>query len=127
MKFRQEYSSEEMEQLLTEAYFHLGRVLYEEGENYDDAISILNKVIQRDKENIHALYYLGQAIRKQVERDYLKRAEDYLRQYLLHGAPLGHESEVRYFLYARRSYMTSPGDPGIGSTGGGYSTSPGDY
>jgi tetratricopeptide (TPR) repeat protein len=96
-----DYTNAEIQEILKEAYFQLGKVLYLQAESYDDAVSMLKKAIHLDPDNVSALYYLGQSIRMQIERDYQKQAIDYLRSYLLKGAPLGQEEEVRRYLGAR--------------------------
>src|SRR4051812_40571875 len=98
----QTHSSEELEEIVNEAIYHLGKTLYEEGKDYDRAVSLLGEAVQGDAQNVHALYYYGQAIRAQVEFNTLKRAEDALRAYIQKGAPLGHEDEVRQFLGMRK-------------------------
>ena len=96
------YTPEELQDILKEATYHLGKVLYEEGKDYDHAVSLLADAVRMDPENVPALYYYGQAIRAQVEYNTLRRAEDALRAYIEKGAPLGHEDEVRQFLDARK-------------------------
>lgn len=98
----QTYTPEELQAILQEATYHLGRVLFEEGKDYDRAVSLLSETVRDDPENVHALYYYGQAIRAQVEFNTLKRAEEVLRAYLERGAPLGHEEEIRNFLASRQ-------------------------
>ena len=56
---------------------------------------------------LRAHYHLGQAIRQQIERNKFKRAEEVLRIYLMKGAPLGHEDEVREFLGSRKRQETT--------------------
>jgi tetratricopeptide (TPR) repeat protein len=101
MLLKQQYTDQELNALLAEATFHLGRVLYLGEFDFDRAVSELEEAVELDPENVLAYYFLGQAIRTQVERNTLKRAEDVLRTYLLRGAPLGHEDEVREFLGSR--------------------------
>ena len=96
------YTPEELQDILKEATYHLGKVLYEEGKDYDRAVSLLADAVRMDPEKVPALYYYGQAIRAQVEYNTLRRAEDALRAYIEKGAPLGHEDEVRQFLDARK-------------------------
>ena len=100
------YSTEEVQGLLAEAKYPLGRVLCEGELDFDRAVSELEEAIRLDPANISAHYYLGQAIREQVERNKLKRAEELLRIYLMKGAPLGHEDEVRDFLGSRKRHKT---------------------
>ena len=102
MKWMEKYSSQEVQGLLAEARYHLGRVLFEGELDFDRAVSELEEAIRLDPANISAHYYLGQAIREQVERNKLKRAEEVLLIYLLKGAPLGHEDQVREFLGSRK-------------------------
>ncbi len=99
---KENYTPEALQGILAAAHFHLGRVLYEGELDFDRAVSELELAVRLDPENIEALYHLGQAIREQVERNKLKRAEEVLRAYLLKGAPLGHEDQVREFLGSRR-------------------------
>lgn len=102
MKWKAEYNSEELRGLLAEARYHLGRVLYEGELDFDRAVSELEEAVRLDPENICAHYFLGQAIREQIERNTYKRAEEALRIYLMKGAPMGHEEEVRKFLGSRK-------------------------
>src|SRR5687767_8986435 len=95
------HTPEQLQEIAQEAAYHLGKMLFEEGEDYDHAVSLLGEVTRSDPSNIPALYYYGQAIRAQVEFNTLRRAEDALTAYLEHGAPLGHADEVREFLNAR--------------------------
>lgn len=98
MLLKQQYTDQELNALLAEATFHLGRILFLGEFDFDRAVSELEETVRLDPDNVLAYYYLGQAIRVQVERNTLKRAEDVLRTYLVRGAPLGHEDEVREFL-----------------------------
>lgn len=106
---KEPYTDEERIALLAEARYHLGRVLYE-GEAsfpanepvFDLAVTELEEVVKADPTNTAAYYYLGQAIRAQWERNRIKRAREALRLYLMRGAPLGHEDELREFVEARK-------------------------
>jgi hypothetical protein len=95
------YTPEDLEAILHEANYHLGRVLFESGKDFDRAVSLLGESIKRDPENIPAHYYYGKAILAQVEHNALMRAEDALKHYLEQGAPIGHADEVRDFLMNR--------------------------
>ena len=99
---QEQYTSEDVQLILKDAYYQLGKCYFESGDDMDSAVSLLGKALHLDPGNIPARYYLGQAIRVQVERDYLRRAAEYLREYLAQGAPLGKEDEVRQFLHTRR-------------------------
>ena len=108
MLLKEQYTDEELSALLAEASFHLGRVLYliesdvsADKADFSRAVSELEEAVELGPDNVQAYYYLGQAIRAQVERNILKRAEDALRTYLVRGAPLGHEDSVREFLGSR--------------------------
>ena len=107
---QQTYTSEELQGILKEAHYHLGIVLYEGELDFDRAVSELEVAVRMDPENVPALYHLGTAIRLQVERNALKRAEELFITYLIKGTPLGHEDEVREFLSMRRQLRVSPGD-----------------
>lgn len=105
---KKQYTDEELHALLAEATFHLGRVLYlseskksAADSDFSRAVSELEEAARLDQDNVEIYFYLGQAIRAQVERNILKRAEDVLRTYLAQGAPLGHEDEVRRFIGSR--------------------------
>ena len=98
---KKNYTPIELQELLKQAHYHLGCVLYQGEIDFDRAVSELETAVQMDPDNIPALYHLGQAIREQVERSTLKRAEDVLRTYLLKGAPLGDEDRIREFLGSR--------------------------
>jgi hypothetical protein len=105
----QTHTHEELQEIIDEATYHLGKILYEEGKDYDRAVSLLGDAVRADAQNVHALYYYGQAIRAQVEYNTLKRAEDALRTYIQRGAPLGHEDEVRQFLGTRKRVSSTAG------------------
>ena len=107
----QTHTPEELQAIMDEANYQLGKVLFEEGNDYNRAVSLLGESVANDPQNVHALYYYGQAIRAQVEFDALKRAEDALRTYLEKGAPLGHEEEVRQFLMSRAIDREAIRDP----------------
>lgn len=102
------HTPEELQEILEEAIYQMGKTLYLEGRDYDRAVSLLNQTVLSDPDNIHALYYYGQAIRAQVEFNTLKRAEDALRLYLTKGAPLGHEQEIHDFLETRQVSSINP-------------------
>jgi tetratricopeptide (TPR) repeat protein len=95
------YTDDERTALLAEARYHLGRVLYEGELDFNRAVSELEEAVALDPTNIAAHYHLGKAIRILVDRNMLQRAADVLKRYLLAGAPLGHEEEVRAFLGTR--------------------------
>ncbi len=105
----QTHTPEELEAIVKEATYHLGKVLYLEGKDYDRAVSVLGDAVRLDAQNVPALYYYGQAIRAQVEYNTLKHAEDALRAYIQKGAPLGHEDEVRQFLGMRKRDSSTTG------------------
>jgi cytochrome c-type biogenesis protein CcmH/NrfG len=107
MKWKENYKPQELGHLMAEAKYHLGRVLCEGEIDFDRAVSELEEAVRRDPENIAAHYYLGRAIREQIERNTYKRAEEVLRTYLMKGAPLGHEDEVREFLGSRKRQETT--------------------
>lgn len=85
-----------------EARYQLGRVLFESERDFSRAVSELTEATTKDTKNVRAFYYLGQAIREMVERETLAKAEAALQTYLVEGAPLGHEDEVREFLGSRK-------------------------
>jgi tetratricopeptide (TPR) repeat protein len=103
MRLKEQYTDQELDALLAEATFHLGRVLVAGEFDFDRVVSELKEAVDLDPDNVAAYYYLGQAIRTQLERNIRKRAEDAWRTYLSRGAPLGHEDEVREFLGSRRA------------------------
>lgn len=108
MKLRKEYTEEALAGLHADALFHLGRVLYEQAVAsedgwFDPAVDRLQQSVNLDANNPAAYYYLGQAIRGMIERNFQKRADDALRTYLARGAPVGHEDEVREILGIRRT------------------------
>ncbi len=104
MLLNQRYTGPELSGMLGEAKYHLGRALYEGKKDSDlnQAVTELEEAVEMDPGNTAALFYLGQAIRAQVERNTLARAEKVLREYLVRGAPQGQEDEVRSFLQTRR-------------------------
>ena len=99
---QKQYTEQKINILSGEARYHLGRVLYESERDFDRAISELENAIRIDSENARAYYYLGQAIRAQIEHNMEKRAQDAFRTYLKKGTLLGHEDEVREYLGARK-------------------------
>jgi tetratricopeptide (TPR) repeat protein len=101
MQLRENYTDDALKEIEMSARYHLGIVLYQGELDFDRAVSELEQVVRRDPDNVPALYHLGQAIRTQVERDKLRRARELLQEYLLKGAPLGHEDEVREYLGIR--------------------------
>lgn len=104
---KEQYTDEELHELLAEAKYHWGRVLYEGRLNYDRAVSELREAIDLDRDNTFAYYYYGQAIRAQVEHNTLQRAADALDECLARGAPLGDEEAVREFVGSRKK-ATAP-------------------
>lgn len=99
----------EAESLRSEAHYQYGRFLFESERDFNKAVSELNDAIRLDPDNVRAYYYLGLAIREMVERETLSKAEEALKTYLIKGAPLGHEDEVREFLGSRRIQGTGAG------------------
>jgi uncharacterized caspase-like protein len=89
-----------------EASSYLGRALLASGRDLGRAVSELNRVTEREPDNVPAYYFLGQALRALVERENLARAEQALRTYLDRGAPLGHEAEIIAFLAERDGRVT---------------------
>ena len=117
MKWKEDYRDDEITGLVAEARYHLGRVLCEGELDFDRAVSELEEALRLDPENIRAHYFLGRAIREQVERNKFTRATEVLRRYLLEGAPLGHEGEVRLFLGSRKHGGTTNPFGGAGVSG----------
>ena len=108
MQLRKEYTEEALRDLHADALFHLGKVLYEQAVTsedgwFDPAVDRLQRSVNRNPKNTAAYYYLGQAIRGMIERNFQTRADNALRTYLAGGAPLGHEDEVRELLGIRRA------------------------
>jgi tetratricopeptide (TPR) repeat protein len=106
MKWKEDYRDDEITGLVAEAKYHLGKVLCEGELDFDRAVSELEEALRLDPGDIRAHYFLGRAIREQVERNRFRRAKEVLRRYLLEGAPLGHEDEVRLFLGSRKQGST---------------------
>jgi len=86
-----------------EAYYHLGRVLYEIKENLGRAVDLLRDASNLEPDNSRIHYYLGQALRALVERNLLEEARRALQTYLNDGALLGQLEEVQDFLASRSS------------------------
>ena len=63
MRWMESYNPQEMQALLAETHYHLGRVLCEGELDFDRAVSELEEAVRLDPENIRAHYHLGQAIR----------------------------------------------------------------
>jgi len=102
VKWEETYQDEEIQALRAEIAYHLGRVLCEGELDFDRAVSQLEEAVRLDPGNIAAHYYLGRAIQEQIARNTSRRAEEALRVYLLNGAPLGHEDEVRELIGSRQ-------------------------
>jgi hypothetical protein len=105
MQLAKTYSEEGLRELQADALFHLGRVLYEQAVAsedgwFDPAVDALQKSVTLVFGNSAAYFYLGKAIRAMIERKFQRRADEALRTYLAHGAPIGHEEEVRQLLAA---------------------------
>jgi tetratricopeptide (TPR) repeat protein len=83
------------DELLTEAQYHLGRVLYVSDLDLDHAISLLQDATNRDPKLMGAYYYLGRALRDSARRNLLDLSITAFRKYLEGGAPLGRTDEVR--------------------------------
>ncbi len=86
-----------------EASYLLGRVLVESGQDLERAVSELERAVESDPDDAAALYYLGKGIRDLVSKDFLARAENAWREYLLKGAPLGNRDKVEAFLATRKA------------------------
>ena len=87
--------------LVTEAHYHLGRILYENRKNLPRAVDELRQATQLEPGSVRAPFYLGQAIRAMVEIDLLQEAEGALRSYVAAGAPFGQREDVQAFLDER--------------------------
>jgi tetratricopeptide (TPR) repeat protein len=95
-------SSNESIKPYPEAYYWLGRVLYESRQDPAWAVSELRLATQQDPENVAAHYYLGKSLQALVEQEILTEAERAYQTYLDAGSPLGQEEEVREFLLDRK-------------------------
>jgi hypothetical protein len=81
-----------------EASYHLGRLLYETGDDLEDAVAALRSAHRRSPGDPRICLHLALAMLKLVERENLAEIEGLLRAYLAAGAPLGRIDEVRSFL-----------------------------
>jgi tetratricopeptide (TPR) repeat protein len=84
-----------------EAHYQLGRVLFDSKRDFARAVSELKEATRLEPENAHAYYYLGKAIIEVIKQETLIEAKRALTTYLVKGAPLGHEDEVRKDLGSR--------------------------
>jgi tetratricopeptide (TPR) repeat protein len=84
-----------------EAHYQLGRVLFDSKRDFARAVSELKEATRLAPENAHAYYYLGKAIMEVIKQETLIEAKRALTTYLVKGAPLGHEDEVRKDLGSR--------------------------
>jgi tetratricopeptide (TPR) repeat protein len=84
-----------------EAHYQLGRVLFDSKRDFARAVSELKEATRLEPENAHAYYYLGKAIMEVIKQETLIEAKRALTTYLVKGAPLGHEDEVRKDLGSR--------------------------
>ncbi len=105
---QKEFQPAELQALQAETKYHLGRVRYLgvtwgviPPTDLDRAVTELEDAVFEAPELIEAYFHLGQAIRAQVERNRLVRAEEVLQIYLDKGAPLGEVATVQAFLDAR--------------------------
>ena len=92
------------DQALPEAHYQIGKLLYLNHKDVDQAISELRRARNLDPNNAETLYYLGHAIRERVarEEEVLAEAEAALKEYLSCGAPLGKRETAATFLQSRR-------------------------
>ena len=72
-------------------------------QDLERAVSELERAVESDPDDAAALYYLGKGIRDLVSKDFLARAENAWREYLLKGAPLGNRDKVEAFLATRKA------------------------
>ena len=86
---------------LGEAFYYLGRVLFNANIDLTRAVSLLRQAVARRPDDARARYDLGQAIRKLVEQNLLGEAEANLQFYSDLGSPFGHGEEVGVFLRSR--------------------------
>jgi hypothetical protein len=105
---QKEFPPAELQALQAEAKYQLGRARYLgvtwgmlPATDLDRAVSELEDAIGQAPDLIEAYYHLGQAIRAQIERNRLVRAEEVLQHYLDKGAPIGEKQAVQAFLDAR--------------------------
>lgn len=80
--------------------FALGRLLYSASriDLLDRSILLLESAYQQRPSDARTQYYLGQAMRRQIDLKYAKRVESLLRSYLQQGAPLGESTEINDYL-----------------------------
>jgi tetratricopeptide (TPR) repeat protein len=95
-------SSNESIKPYPEAYYWLGRVLYESRQDPAWAVSELRLATQQDPKNVAAYYYLGKSLQALVEQEILTEAERAYQTYLNAGSPLGQAEEVQEFLRDRK-------------------------
>jgi tetratricopeptide (TPR) repeat protein len=88
---------ESTKELIAEARYHLGRVLYEfKGDDeLDRAIYELKTASSQDPKLAGAFFFLGRALRDAARRVLPELSAKAFQAYLDAGAPLGHEEKVR--------------------------------
>jgi uncharacterized caspase-like protein len=89
------------EELLRQARYHYGRLLFQHGEDFNEAVASLEAALRQDQSDPRVLHMLAQAIRALVERESLVQAKSYLVRYLNSGAPDGISAELVNFLTGR--------------------------
>lgn len=76
-----------------EAHYHRGRILLAL-KQYSDAEAALGLAVEQEPAHARAHYHRAKAIRALIEADLEKLERASLRQYLMHGAPLGVDEDV---------------------------------
>jgi hypothetical protein len=92
----------------TDARYHLGRVLAEEGVDLERAVSELRHVAPEHPMFVASRLYFGQALRTLVERELLTEVKTAFEAYLAGGATLGRTEEVREWIKELRDTEAEP-------------------
>ena len=80
------------------ACYHLGRILYQQGGDLNEAVAALRAAHQASPDEARTSFHLAQAIKALIDRESLREVGDHLRRYLELGAPLGEVDDVRKIL-----------------------------
>jgi uncharacterized caspase-like protein/predicted Zn-dependent protease len=96
------------------AHYYLGRILFEAGSDYDQAVAELRLSVRQDPTDPHANFYLAHAIRAQVQRRSLVEAAAAYRAYAAAGSPLGTDLDlVAFALPTHQTLQGAAGQTGI--------------
>ena len=99
------------------ACHHLGRLLYETGADFTEAVTNLRAAAEVAPDEARTTYHLAHAIRTLVERESLVNVATLLQRYLDLGAPLGRVDGTRQLLAQIGRTVAAPPAGPVRSTG----------